>query len=131
MILVLRLIGINLDLGSSDTKASWLLRLKRQLTIRKIVKEINPSVLIGFQVGTFLAVRLALIGLFIPTIAAERNSLDLFKYLKNGKKNRIFCIYLLYYSLMSLRFNLNSYKINILFFKISYINDLKPSLSKQ
>ena len=46
--------------------------------------------MIGFQVGTFLAIRLALLGLFIPTIAAERNSPDLFKYLKNGKKNRFF-----------------------------------------
>ncbi len=79
-----------LNLGSSDVKANWLLRFKRQLTIRKIVKEIKPSVAIGFQVGTFLAIRLALIGLSIPTIAAERNSPDLFKYLKNGGKNRIF-----------------------------------------
>ena len=77
-----------LDLGPSDIKASWILRFQRQLVIRKIVKNENPSVVIGFQVGTFLAIRLALLGLFIPTIAAERNSPDLFNYLKNGKRNR-------------------------------------------
>lgn len=73
-----------INLGSPDLKASWRLRFKRQLFIRKIAKEINPSVAIGFQVGTFIAIRLALIGLCIPTIAAERNSPDLFRYLKNG-----------------------------------------------
>ena len=78
-----------IDLGSPNLKASWKLRLKRQLIIRKIIKESNPSVVIGFQVGTFLAIRLALLGLCIPTIAAERNSPDLFNFLKNGKKNRL------------------------------------------
>ena len=77
-----------LHLGPSDIKANWLLRFKRQLLIRKIVKDSNPSVVIAFQVGTFLAMRLALLGLFIPTIAAERNSPDLFNYIRNGKKNR-------------------------------------------
>ena len=77
-----------LDLGPSNLKASWLLRFKRQLRIRKIVREEKPSVMIGFQVGTFLALRLASIGLRISTIAAERNSPDLFNFKKNGKKNR-------------------------------------------
>ena len=77
-----------LDLGPSNLKASWLLRFKRQLRIRKIVREEKPSVMIGFQVGTFLALRLASIGLRISTIAAERNSPDLFNFKKNGKINR-------------------------------------------
>ena len=77
-----------LDLGPSNKKASWILRFKRQLVIRKIVKEENPSVVIGFQVGTFLAMRIALLGLNIPTIAAERNSPDLFNYLRNGTIHR-------------------------------------------
>ena len=33
-----------LNLGSSDVKANWLLRFKRQLTIRKIVKEIKTII---------------------------------------------------------------------------------------
>ncbi len=77
-----------LDLGPSNLKASWSLRYKRQLRIRKIVSEEKPSVMIGFQVGTFLALRLASIGLRISTIAAERNSPDLFNFKKNGMINR-------------------------------------------
>ena len=77
-----------LDLGPPDSKASWSLRYKRQITIRKIVKEEKPSVMIGFQVGTFLALRLASIGLRIRSIAAERNSPDLFNFIKKGKINR-------------------------------------------
>ena len=78
-----------LNLGSSDLKASWVLRCKRQLKIRKIVRQEKPSVMIGFQVGTFLSLRLATIGLNISIVAAERNSPDLFNFIKNGKKNRL------------------------------------------
>ena len=118
-----------LDLGSPDIKASWLLRLKRQLTIRAIIKEVKPSVLIGFQVGTFIAVRLALLGLFIPSIAAERNSPDLFKYIKNGKKNRFFASLAL--SLADvITVQLDGYKKKYPFFLISRIvtisNPVKP-----
>ena len=112
-----------LNLGSSDIKANWLLRFKRQLTIRKIVKEIRPSVAIGFQVGTFLAIRLALIGLFIPTIAAERNSPDLFKYLKNGKKNHFFAsLALLLANVITVQ--LDSYKNKYHFFLRSRIKTI-------
>ena len=118
-----------LNLGSPNLKASWKLRLKRQLVIRKIVKELNPSVVIGFQVGTFLAVRLALLGLFIPTIAAERNSPDLFKYLKNGKKNRFFASLALSLSNI-ITVQLESYKNKYPFFLRSRIitipNSIKP-----
>mgnify|MGYP001271161791 CR=1 FL=1 len=109
-----------LDLGSPYTKASWKLRLKRQLSIRKIVKEINPTVLIGFQVGTFIAVRLALLGLFIPTIAAERNSPDLYNYVKNGKKHRFFAFFaLLFANVITVQFE--SYKKKYPFFLRSRI----------
>ena len=104
-----------LNLGSSDLKASWPLRFKRQIAIRKIVKEIKPSVAIGFQVGTFLALRIALIGLSVPTIAAERNSPDLFKYIKNGKKNKsLASLALLLSNIITVQFD--SYKRKYPFF---------------
>ena len=77
---------IKLNIGTSSLKADWILRLKRQFLIRKHVKNIKPSVAIGFQVGTFIALRTALLGFFIPTIAAERNSPDLFNFVENRKK---------------------------------------------
>ena len=79
---------IKLNIGNTSLKADWILRLKRQFLIRKFIKDIKPSVAIGFQVGTFIALRTALLGFFIPTIAAERNSPDLFNFLENRTKRR-------------------------------------------
>ena len=45
-----------LDLGSPYTTASWFQRFQRQLLIRRIAHQIAPSVVIGFQFGTFFAV---------------------------------------------------------------------------
>ena len=102
---------IKLDLGEPNAKASWILRLKRQIKIRNTIKKIAPSVIIGFQVGTFIAIRLAIIGFFIPCIAAERNSPDLFYYQKNGKKNRfIVSIALLFAKCITIQFEKYKFK---------------------
>ena len=45
-----------LDLGSPFRSASWLQRLKRQLSMRRIASNIAPTH-VGFQFGTFLAIR--------------------------------------------------------------------------
>jgi len=114
---------IKLNLGDPNSKASWSLRLKRQIKIRKIIKNIAPSVIIGFQVGTFIAIRLATIGLFIPCIAAERNSPDLFYYQKNGKKNRfIASIALLFAECITIQFE--TYKIKYPYFLRSRIRTI-------
>ena len=60
---------VKLNLGSPKLKASFLLRIKRQIAIRQIIKDIKPSLIIGFQIGTFLAVRTSTIGCSIPTIS--------------------------------------------------------------
>lgn len=70
-----------LNLGDPEKPASWWLRLRRQIALRRIAKEFKPNVAIGFQVGTFIAARLAMVGLRIPVIAAERNSPDLFDFI--------------------------------------------------
>ena len=79
---------IKLNLGSVERPAGWLLRLRRQIAIRRAVMEFSPDVAIGFQVGTFLAARIAMLGMGIPMIAAERNSPDLFDFVTNGKRQR-------------------------------------------
>lgn len=73
-----------LNIGNPDYLATWAERIKRQCKIRQLTKEFNPDVVIAFQVGTFLAVRLAIVGLNYPVIAAERNSTDIYRHIRNG-----------------------------------------------
>lgn len=82
---------IKLNLGCPNKKANWMTRLKRQIKLRKTIKAFNPNVIIGFQVGAFVAARTSLFGLKIPIIAAERNSPDLFKFHIKGKMLQRYC----------------------------------------
>lgn len=77
-----------LDLGSPEVPAGWAMRLQRQLALRRFAKQFKPDVSIGFQVGTFIAARTAMLGMGIPMIAAERNSPDLFDFVTSGEKQR-------------------------------------------
>jgi glycosyltransferase involved in cell wall biosynthesis len=77
-------------IGDPDKRATFVVRLRRILTIRSIVKELRPHVGLGFQVGSFALMRLATIGLGMQSIAAERNSPDLFNYISRGKVKRVF-----------------------------------------
>jgi len=79
---------MKLGLGLPGVRAGWGLRLRRQFAIRRIAKYFKPDVSIGFQVGTFIAARTAMLGMGIPMIAAERNSPDLFDFVFRGKKQR-------------------------------------------
>jgi glycosyltransferase involved in cell wall biosynthesis len=80
-----------LDMGDHLLKASWALRFKRARRVRRLVKTLKPDVILAFQHGTFLSMRLFTYGLGIPTIAAERNAPSRFDHLKAGRyKNFIF-----------------------------------------
>jgi len=79
---------MKLDVGSPLEKAGWGQRFRRQIVLRRMARRFKPDVAIGFQVGTFLAARTAMLGMRIPLIAAERNSPDLFDYVSNGEKLR-------------------------------------------
>lgn len=87
-----------LDIGIASQKASMFTRFKRQILMRKITREVNPDVAIGFQVGTFAAAKLSLLGLKIPFVAAERNSPQLFSFKKNGKIEKILAFMSLYFA---------------------------------
>lgn len=77
-------------IGDPEKRATFVLRLRRILAIRSIVKELRPHVGLGFQVGSFALMRLATIGLGMQSVAAERNSPDLFNYISRGKVKRVF-----------------------------------------
>jgi glycosyltransferase involved in cell wall biosynthesis len=84
-----------LNIGDPVQRANWRLRLRRQLSIRNFVKTFKPDIIICFQSGTFIAVRTAITGLDIPAIAAERNSPDLYTYIKYGRVKYIINMLLL------------------------------------
>jgi glycosyltransferase involved in cell wall biosynthesis len=80
-----------LDMGDYLQKAGWMLRFKRARRVRRLVKNLNPALILAFQHGTFLSTRLFTFGLGIPTLAAERNAPSRFDHLKAGRyKNLIF-----------------------------------------
>lgn len=79
---------MKLDLGDAAGRAGWGLRWKRQVRIRQFTRAFRPDVAIAFQVGTFLSLRTALIGMDVPIIAAERNAPDLFDHVTGGDRQR-------------------------------------------
>jgi len=81
---------IKIGIGDPSKRATFISRCKRLKSIRAATKEIRPDLGIGFQVGSFALLRLATLGLDIKSIAAERNSPDLFKYIRHGKVKRFF-----------------------------------------
>lgn len=74
-----------LDMGDPMVLAGWRLRLARMGRMRSLVRRERPDVVMAFQHGTFLAFRLATLGLGVPVIAAERNAPSRFDHTSEGK----------------------------------------------
>jgi GalNAc-alpha-(1->4)-GalNAc-alpha-(1->3)-diNAcBac-PP-undecaprenol alpha-1,4-N-acetyl-D-galactosaminyltransferase len=74
-----------LDLGDAQLQASWMMRARRQIAIRRLLKKIEPDVLIAFQNGPFLAAAVAALGLSIPGISAERNAPQRYDHTEAGR----------------------------------------------
>lgn len=74
-----------LGMGNPDVAAGWRLRWQRLLAMRRLVQQIRPDLAIAFQSGAFLAIQLAVLGLGLRVIAAERNAPDLFHYRSRGR----------------------------------------------
>lgn len=80
-----------LSLGDPKKKANLITRLKRMVRVRNILKEFRPGVILAFQQGMFLTLRLYNFGISIPIVAAERESPFRYDHIKSGKyKNLIF-----------------------------------------
>ncbi|MFP4465197.1 MAG: glycosyltransferase family 4 protein [Alphaproteobacteria bacterium] len=80
-----------LGMGNPKEKAGWGLRFKRMKNVRQIMKGFKPDVVLAFQQGMFLTLRLYTLGMGIPVIAAERESPFRYDFIREGKhRNRIF-----------------------------------------
>ncbi|HNS44326.1 MAG TPA: glycosyltransferase [Alphaproteobacteria bacterium] len=71
-----------LAMGDPTHKASLLLRLKRALKVRKILNSIRPDIVLGFQEGSFVTLKLYGLGLGIPMICAIRESPFRYAYIE-------------------------------------------------
>lgn len=86
---------LRLGVGDPERKANLFERVQRIRELRAVGRDLKPDVGIGFQVGSFALLRLSLIGMNIPVIAAERNAPTLFNYISGGRAKRIFANILL------------------------------------
>lgn len=89
---------IKIGIGDPSKRAGTMARLKRVKSIRNVARNYRPDIGIGFQIGSFALLRLATFGLGIKTIAAERNSPDLFNFIRKGKIKRFFSNFILFTS---------------------------------
>jgi glycosyltransferase involved in cell wall biosynthesis len=86
---------LRLGIGDPEKKANIGERIRRIQKLRKVAHDFKPDVGIGFQVGSFALLRVSLLGMKIPIIAAERNAPTLFNFISGGRTKRIFANLLL------------------------------------
>ena len=84
-----------LNIGNADFKASYQIRIRRIIAIRKIFKLKKIDAVIGFQIGSFALARFSAFGLDIHSVAAERNSPTLFEFIRFGRFKRIISLLIL------------------------------------
>jgi glycosyltransferase involved in cell wall biosynthesis len=74
-----------LDLGDPSVRASKRLMLRRSQTIRRLVGQRRPQVIVCFQDGPFMAMRFYTLGFQLPFIAAERNAPSRFDHISAAR----------------------------------------------
>lgn len=81
---------VKLGIGDVDSTATFRVRIKRILAIRKLLRDQQIDSIVGFQIGSFVLARLASVFSGIKCVAAERNAPTLFEFIKNGRMKRFF-----------------------------------------
>jgi glycosyltransferase involved in cell wall biosynthesis len=81
---------IKVSLGDPDLRANVLTRIRRIRFIRQILRQQKIDCIIGFQLGSFALVRAAAIGMSVFSIAAERNSPTLYRFIRRGRALRLY-----------------------------------------
>jgi glycosyltransferase involved in cell wall biosynthesis len=78
-----------LDMGDPMQKAGSRMLLKRLPKVRRMVREFNPEVIVCFQGGPFMAMRVFTLGMGIPLIAAERTSPLIYEHANSSRQRFI------------------------------------------
>jgi len=74
-----------LNMGDPTIKATRRLKLRRTVAVRRLIEQIGPDVIICFQAGTFMAMRMYTAGMSVPVVAAERNAPSRFQFIQAGR----------------------------------------------
>jgi glycosyltransferase involved in cell wall biosynthesis len=77
-----------LNLGHPEKKPGKEMLLKRARRIRQIVRDRRPQMILCFQDGPFMALRLYTMGLGVPVAVAERNAPTRFDHTRNGGRRQ-------------------------------------------
>ena len=78
-----------LDMGDPSQKAGLSLRLQRMGKVREIMRSFKPDAVLAFQQGMFLTLRLYMVGMGVPVIAAERESPFRYDFISAGKRRNL------------------------------------------
>lgn len=78
-----------LDIGDPAQKVGWWTRFKRMSKLRGIIQTDRPDIILAFESGVFLSIRLFLAGYNIPMIAAERNAPSRHEFSGNKYKKHV------------------------------------------
>jgi glycosyltransferase involved in cell wall biosynthesis len=78
-----------LNMGDHERKAGKILVLRRAVAVRNLIKARGSQVVICFQDGPYLSMRLFSLGMGIPVIAAERNAPTRFDHTRKGRSCKI------------------------------------------
>ena len=63
-----------MDIGRPEEKGNWKTRFARMKYVRSVIRAESPDVMLCFESGIFVSLRLFLTGFDIPMISAERNA---------------------------------------------------------
>ncbi len=74
------------SVGDFKRKATIGEKFQRFQKVRAIARDFKPDVILGLQHGMFLPIKIATLGLGIPTVCAERNAPHRYDFIKDGKK---------------------------------------------
>lgn len=78
-----------LDMGDPMQKAGGGMLFKRLPKVRRMVREFGPEVIVCFQGGPFMAMRVFTLGMGIPIIAAERTSPTIYEHANSSRQQFI------------------------------------------
>jgi len=78
---------IGLGIGDPSRPATFQQKLRRQQSLFRLIKELDPDVAVSFMIGAFIYSRFPTLLLRLPLILAERNSPDIYS-LTSAKRFR-------------------------------------------